>query len=100
MYILSSISRVALSSCSSMIITARGMTAEAGPGMRERGNHLRRDLCLFRDPERRRLGRGSSSREGYFRFKFQRGQGIVAGGPRELGGLLLWPRETKAKGRQ
>ena len=93
-------SRVALSSCSSMIIRARATTAEAGPGMRERGNHSRRDLCLFRDPERRRLGRGSSSREGYFRFKFQIGQGIVAGGPRELGGLLLWPRETKARGGQ
>ena len=93
-------SRGALLSCSSMIIRARGTTGETGPGMRARGNHLRRDMCLFRDPERRRLGRGSSSREGYFRFKFQIGQGIVAGGPRELGGLLLWPRETKARGGQ
>ena len=93
-------SRVALLSCSSMTITARGTTGETGPGMRARGNHLRRDMCLFRDPERRRLGRGSSSRERYICFKFQRCQGIVAGGPRELGGLLLWPRETKARGGQ
>ena len=93
-------SRVALSSCSSMIIRARGTTGETGPGMRARGNHLRRDMCLFRDPERRTLGRGSFSREGYIGFKFQRCQGIVAGGPRELGGLLLWPTETKARGGQ
>ena len=92
-------SRVALLSCSSMIITARGTTGETGPGMRARGNHLRRDMCLFRDPERRTLGRGSSSRERYIRFNFGC-QGIVAGGPRELGGLLLWPRETKARGGQ
>ena len=100
MYILSSTSRVALSSCSSMIIRARGTTGETGPGMRARGNHWRRDMCLFRDPERRTLGRGSSSREGYIGFKFQRCQGIVAGGSRELGGLLLWPTETKARGGQ
>ena len=61
--------RVALSSCSLMIITVRGTTGETWPGMRERGNHWRRDMCLFRDPERRTLGRGSSSREGYIGFK-------------------------------
>ena len=100
MYILSSTSRVALSSCSLMIIRVHGTTGEIWPGMKARGNHWRRDMCLFRDPERRTLGRGSSSREGYIGFKFQRCQGIVAGGPRELGGLLLWPRETKARGGQ
>ena len=38
-------------------------------------------------------------RKVYIRFNFGC-QGIVAGGPRELGGLLLWPRETKARGGQ
>ena len=62
-------SRVVLSSCSWMIIRARGTTGETGPGMRARGNHSRRDMCLFRNPERGRLGSGYSSREGYIGFK-------------------------------